>query len=129
MGPVLLGLQFGSAAGHLAQRALGQYALPMPWPGTERAPGRARERRRAFAEDWSLPADETRLWVCVRELTAHAVLTRPHVARRIAELLASAAREAGGRPAGPRRAVGAEAGDPEALQHLLAIPRPSWPTC
>ena len=24
MGPVLLGMQFGSAAGHLAQRALGQ---------------------------------------------------------------------------------------------------------
>ena len=32
MGPVLMGMQFGSAAGHLAQRALGQYAPVVPGP-------------------------------------------------------------------------------------------------
>ncbi len=32
MGPIMLGLQFGSAAGHLARQALGQYALLVPWP-------------------------------------------------------------------------------------------------
>src|SRR5580704_12830601 len=32
LGPVFLGMQFGSAAGHLARRAFGQYALPLPWP-------------------------------------------------------------------------------------------------
>ena len=50
LGPVLLGMQFGSAAGHLARRAFGQYALPLPWPesntlllvpGRGDAPGRA----------------------------------------------------------------------------------------
>src|SRR5271166_2335593 len=86
MGPVLVGLQFGSAAGHLARRALGQYALPVAWPPSDEllvVP----QNVAAFAEDWSLPLEETELWVCVRELTTHAVLSRPTVAARMTELL------------------------------------------
>ena len=78
LGPVFLGMQFGSAAGHLARRAFGQYALPLPWPESPTlllVPGNVAR----FAEDWSLPLQEVQLWVCVRELTMHAVLTRPGV--------------------------------------------------
>ena len=63
MGPIMLGLQFGSAAGHLARQALGQYALIVPWPRSNElliVP----ENVAAFATDWSLPEDATLLWVC-----------------------------------------------------------------
>ena len=78
LGPVFLGMQFGSAAGHLARRAFGQYALPLPWPESSTlllVPGNVAR----FADDWSLPLQEVQLWVCLRELTMHAVLTRPGV--------------------------------------------------
>ncbi len=121
MGPVLVGLPFGSAAGHLAQRALGQYALPMPWPPSSEllvVP----ENIAVFAGDWSLAVDETQLWVCIHELAAHAVLTRPHVAERIRQLLAAATKESAEAQAGLAERLGGGLGDPEALQHLLGDP-------
>jgi putative hydrolase len=121
MGPVLLGMQFGSAAGHLAQRALGRYALPIPWPGSDElfvVP----ENIDAFAADWSLPTEQAQLWVCVHELTAHAVLSRPHVADRLRELLEAAADDAVAAQQGLADRLGGEAGDPMALQHLLSDP-------
>ena len=42
LGPVLLGMQFGSAAGHLARRAFGQYALPAALARVEHPAARAR---------------------------------------------------------------------------------------
>lgn len=121
MGPVLLGMQFGSAAGHLAQRALGQYALPLPW-----TPSRevlvVPDNIARFAEDWSLPAEETRLWVCIRELTAHAVLCRPHVAERIRSLVDAVAEETVATQSGLAERLGGEAADPEAFQRLLSDP-------
>ena len=121
MGPVLLGLQFGSAAGHLAQRALGRYALPMPWPDHGDLVV-VPVNIAAFAEDWSLPVDQAQLWVCVRELTAHAVLGLPHVAEQLTDLLEEAATGRGLRPAGPGRAAGRRGRRPEALQSLLSDP-------
>ncbi len=121
LGPVLVGMQFGSAAGHLAQRTLGQYALALPWPlSTEVLV--VPENVRRFAEEWSLPEDETRLWVCVRELTAHAVLSRPHVAARIAELVDALAVDMVAAQQGIAERLGGEAGDPEALQRILSDP-------
>lgn len=121
MGPVLLGMQFGSAAGHLAQRALGQYALPLPWaPSHELLV--VPDNIARFSRDWSLPEEETRLWVCVRELTAHAVLSRPQVADRIRSLVDLAARDTVATQSGLAERLGGEAGDPESLQRLLADP-------
>ncbi len=121
MGPVLVGMQFGSAAGHLAQRALGQYALPVPWPGSDEVLIVPRNVS-AFARDWSLPDDETTLWACVHELTAHAVLARPHVGARLRLLLESTARQAVAVQQGLTERLGHQAGDPEALQRLLTDP-------
>lgn len=121
MGPVLLGMQFGSAAGHLARRALGRYALPLPWTGADDlllVP----QNIQAFADDWSLPLDQAQLWTCIRELTAHAVLSRPHVAERINGLLDDAATGLVTAQHDLVERMGAQSDDPEALQHLLADP-------
>jgi putative hydrolase len=75
-----------------------------------------------FCEAWSLPAEETRLWLCVRELTAHAVVSLPHVAERIAALVDAAAVEAVGAQQGLIERLGGQVGDPDAMQRLLGDP-------
>ncbi len=88
MGPTLLGLQVGSALGHLARRAMGPYVLPIPRPRSDEL-GLVASNISSFANDWSLPVDDVRLWVCLSELTHHSVLGRPHVRRRLEELLSA----------------------------------------
>ncbi len=86
VGPMMLGMTAGSLVGHLARRTFGQYDLPMPRPVNEEilvVPANLDE----FSEAWSLPADDLRLWVCLHELTHHAVLGVPHVRARLTELL------------------------------------------
>ncbi len=121
LGPVLVGMQFGSAAGHLAQRALGQYALPLPWPASGDILVVPNNVHR-FADEWSLPEDETRLWVCLRELTAHAVLGRPHVTARVYELVEALTLDMVATHQGIAERLGGQAGDPEALQRILSDP-------
>ena len=121
MGPIMLGLQFGSSAGHLAQRALGQYALPLPWPASSEllvVP----ENVKGFATDWSLDEDAVRLWVCVRELSMHAMVSRPAIAARLSELLEAAASESAAAQQGLADRLRPDAAEPEALQHLLSDP-------
>ena len=86
LGPVLLGMQSGFMVGHLARRALGQYDLPLPRLPADQllvAPANLD----AFAGEWSLPTDDLRLWVCLNEVTHHAVLGRPHVRGRLEGLI------------------------------------------
>ena len=40
-----------------------------------------------FAEQWSLPVDDIRLWVCLSDAAHHQVLTIPHVRGRLEQLL------------------------------------------
>jgi putative hydrolase len=86
LNPMLLGLTAGSMVGHLASRSLGTYDLPVP-----RRPNNevmiVVPNLDAFANDWTLPHDELRLWICVHELVHHAVLSLPHVHERISSLL------------------------------------------
>jgi putative hydrolase len=121
LGPVLLGMQFGSAAGHLARRAFGQYALPLPWPESNTllvVPANVA----TFAEDWSLPLQEVQLWVCLRELTMHAVLTRPGVRSALTLLLGDAAAHAAAAQRSMVERLGDGLGDPSALQGVLNDP-------
>ncbi|MCU1492512.1 MAG: hypothetical protein JWO62_276 [Acidimicrobiaceae bacterium] len=102
--PAMIAMQVGSVVGHLAQRALGQYELPLPRRSDSELlviPANAK----AFAGDWSLPADDLSLWLCVHDVATHAVLTRPHVRVRLEALLVEQAR--GFRP------------DPKALEERL----------
>ncbi|MBA2279730.1 MAG: zinc-dependent metalloprotease [Acidimicrobiia bacterium] len=85
--PMLLSLMAGSLLGHLARRSFGQYDLPVPRPASDElvlvAPNLAE-----FGEAWSLQHDDLLLWVCIHEITHHAVLGLPHVRHALDELLA-----------------------------------------
>jgi putative hydrolase len=121
LGPVFLGMQFGSAAGHLARRAFGQYALPLPWPESSTlllVPGNVAR----FAEDWSLPLQEVQLWVCLRELTMHAVLTRPGVRNSLMTLLGDASAHAAAAQRSVVERLGDGLSDPAALEEALGDP-------
>jgi putative hydrolase len=120
MGPILVGLQFGSAAGHLARQALGQYALIVPWPPSSEllvVP----ENIAAFADDWSLNHDTTLLWVCCHELAAQLVLDRPGVTERLRELLDAAMAESLAAQQGLADRLGGAEG-PDAFQQLMSDP-------
>ena len=121
LGPVLLGMQFGSAAGHLARRAFGQYALPLPWPESNTlllVPSNVA----TFAEDWSLPLQEVQLWVCLRELTMHAVMSRPGVRSSLTTLLGDASAHAAASQRSMVERLGDGLGDPAALEGVLSDP-------
>jgi putative hydrolase len=102
--PMMIAMQVGSAVGHLARGALGQYEVPL-------APARDDEILVVSANvatvttDWSLRPDDLALWLSVHEIAHHSVLSRPHVAARLAELVVAHAESV--RP------------DPEALQALM----------
>ena len=86
MAPAMAAMQVGSVVGHLARRSLGQYDLPLPrTPSSEILV--VIDNLDRVAEEWSLPQDDLRLWLCAHEMAFHAVLTRPHVAKRLEELV------------------------------------------
>lgn len=87
LGPFLFGLQAGSMVGQLANRAMGQYDLPMPRPASDELLVITSTIDR-FADDWSLSRDDVSMWICLREATIHAVLGRPHIHDRLEELIA-----------------------------------------
>ena len=121
MGPMLAAIQLGSAVGHLARSTLGPYELPIPRTSPRLLVVPANATR--FAEDWSLDPDEVRLWVCLREVTAHAVLSRPHVAERMRELLVRVVQGMAEDTAGlVDRIQDIDLTQPEALQSLLGDP-------
>ncbi len=104
MAPSMMGMAIGSMIGRLAGRAFGQYDLPIP-----------RESRSVvvlpaavdtFANDWSLPVDEMRLWVLAQELIGHAVFAHAPVRDAITALV--------------RRHVGAFRADPGQVADKLA---------
>jgi putative hydrolase len=86
LGPFLFGMQAGSMVGQLGFRALGQYDLPMTRPVRDDLM-LVPTTIDAFASDWSLAADDVRLWVCLHEVTNNAVLGRPHVRARLDRLI------------------------------------------
>lgn len=86
LGPLLFGMQAGGMVGQLAERAMGEYDLPMPRP-LSRDLALVPRNVDGFAEEWGLDPDEVRLWVCLREVAYHVVLGRPHVAQRLDQLI------------------------------------------
>jgi putative hydrolase len=86
MAPAMAAMQVGSVVGHLARRSLGQYDLPLPRTASNEILVAVCNLHR-FAEEWSLPIDDLQLWLCAHEMAFHAVLSRPHVARKLEELV------------------------------------------
>lgn len=103
--PMMMAMQVGSAAGHLAERALGQYDVPLA-PAARGEILVVSSNVAATSADWSLPSDDLSLWLSAHELAHHAVLSRRHVAGRLADLVVEHARSV--RP------------DPTALQSLVS---------
>lgn len=116
--PMMLSMMAGSLLGHLARHSLGQYDLPVPRPPSDEltvvGPNLAE-----FAQEWSLPVDDLRLWVCLHEVAHHAILGVPHIGRALSGLLAEYA--AGFRPSAAGledRLAGISLDDPAQLQSL-----------
>jgi len=86
IGPTMLGMTAGSMVGHLAQRSFGRYDLPIPRPVDDELTIVIANLVQ-FGEEWSLPADDLRLWVCLHEIATHAVLGVPHVRAALEALL------------------------------------------
>lgn len=85
LGPMLVSASAGSMLGHLGQQALGQYDLPIPRGSHEVLV--VPTNIDAAAQEWGVAADDLRLWVLLHDLTAHAVLSIPHVNKRLEGLL------------------------------------------
>ncbi len=85
LGPMLVSSSAASMIGHLGQRALGQYDLPIPRPDDTVLviPSTIDEK----ADEWDVDSPDLRLWVLIHELTAHATLSVPHVKSRLEALL------------------------------------------
>jgi putative hydrolase len=76
--PLLLGVWSGSMIGQLSHHALGQYDLPLPLHGPPRQRFLVRNVE-AFGEEWSLPADELRYALALREVVHGAQRSVPWV--------------------------------------------------
>lgn len=88
MGPMMLGMTAGSMIGHLSRRSFGQYDLPVPrTPNDELMVIPANFE--TFATEWSIPADDLRLWVCAQEIAMHSVLRIPHVRMTVDQFLSA----------------------------------------
>lgn len=86
LSPMMLGMTAGSMVGHLSTRCFGQYDLPVPRPPSDDLQVLVANVD-AFGQEWSLESDDLRLWICLHELTHHAVIGVPHVRRRLLGLL------------------------------------------
>jgi putative hydrolase len=86
MQPMMVAMTAGSMVGHMARRSFGQYDLPIPRTPSDEllilVPNLDE-----FGTEWSLPADDLRLWICVHEIAHHTVLGVPHVRARLDALL------------------------------------------
>jgi putative hydrolase len=99
----MLGMAVGSMVGTLARRAFGVYDLPIPraTPALVLVPPNID----TFADEWSIDLDELRLWVLAHELAGLTLLSLPHIADHLRELV--------------QRHVGAFRPDPSALTDKL----------
>ncbi len=86
LAPMMSSMTTGTMVGNLARRALGGYDLPVPRPA-EKSLLIALPNVDEFGSEWSLDRDDLRLWVCLHEVTHHAVMAVPHVRKRLTDLL------------------------------------------
>jgi putative hydrolase len=104
MAPSLMGMAVGSMVGRMAARTFGQYDLPIPRNDTTLLVVPANIDQ--FANDWSLPVDEMRLWVLAQELTGHTLFSIGSLRDQLAGMV--------------RQYVGAFRPDPSAVAERLS---------
>ncbi len=122
MAPMMSSMTSGTMVGNLARRTLGGYDLPVPRPAAKpllivlpNVDG--------FGSEWSLDRDDLRLWVCLHEVTHHAVMAVPHVRVRMTEFLSRHAAGFSSDPESIERKLGGFdlSRGPEALADLQSI--------
>ena len=86
LAPMMLSMTSGSMAGQLARTNLGSYDLPIPRPGADELLV-VHANVAEFTDEWSVPTDDVRLWVCLNEYLHHVVLRLPHVTDRLTGLI------------------------------------------
>ncbi len=122
IGPMILGMQSGAMVGHLAARSLGQYDLPLPRPPSNQLMV-VSSNIEALGREWSLPPDDLRLWICLSELTTHAVVSLPHVRSRLVTLVVEYVSNFRVQPGALDTSLGSvDPTDPAALQQALSDP-------
>ena len=104
MAPAMMGMAVGSMVGRMAARTFGQYDLPIPRGDDTLLVVPANIDQ--FAADWSLAADEMRLWVLAQELTGHTLFSIRSLREQYAALV--------------RRYVGGFEPDPSAVAERLS---------
>lgn len=118
MAPMMLSVTSGGMLGHLAQRSFGQYDLPVPRKRSDEILLVA-STVDAFATDWSIDLDELRMWLCLHEITHHAVLRVPHVRDGLESMILEYASGFRPDPSGLMDRLGAvDISDPSALADL-----------
>ena len=122
VGPLVLGAQTGTMLGQLAHRAMGQYDVPMPAPEGDEllsVPAVVDE----FSAEWGLELDDVRMYICLRDVAFHAVLSRGHVSQFFRDHLM---RYAGAFQVEidtiEQRLVGLDPSDPSSFQQALGDP-------
>jgi putative hydrolase len=88
MAPAMMGMSVGTMVGQLALKSFGQYDLPLPREPRDQMLIVA-SNVDEFANDWSIPVDDMRMWVLIHELTSHAVLTSPHIRAAVSAAISS----------------------------------------
>ena len=122
IGPMILGMQSGAMVGHLAARSLGQYDLPLPRPPSDRLMV-VSPNIEEFGQEWSLPPDDLRLWICLSELTTHTVVNLPHVRARLVAMVSEYVSGFRVQPGSLDASLGTlDPTDPTALQQALSDP-------
>lgn len=91
IGPLFVGFQMGSVAGHFSERAWSLAALPLPRLSDERL--LVVNNLTAFAEAWSLERDEVYVFALAQEFVASLVLTQPGTGDALRALLIDTVRE------------------------------------
>jgi len=91
IGPLFIGFQMGSVAGHFSERAWSLAALPLPRLNDERL--LVVNNLSAFAEAWSLERDEVYVFALAQEFVASLVLTQPGTGDALRALLIDTVRE------------------------------------
>lgn len=103
MAPSMMGMAVGSMVGRMAARAFGQYDLPIPRADDSLLIVPANLDR--FADEWSVPLDQMRLWVLAHEMIGHSLFSITSLRDDYAALV--------------RRHVGAFHPDPSAVAERL----------
>jgi putative hydrolase len=85
LGPLLLGVQSGFMVGRLAQQVLGQHDFILPLADAPR-PALVVPNVDSFHQSWSLPEDDFRFFVALREAARARAMARPWVRQRVVAL-------------------------------------------